>query len=78
MLTIRNCVRFISDREACAIPDPDNDEVVITGGHLTLTTVSVYNKAGHQRDLEDLRTGRLYHTCTSVYLFPALNGHRRL
>ena len=65
MITIKNCVNFISDREACAIPDPDNDEVVITGGHLTLTTVSVYNKAGHQRDLASLNAGRRYHACTS-------------
>ena len=63
MLTIRNCVRFISDREACAIPDPDNEEVVITGGS-TKKRVSVYNKAGHQRDLADLNTGRRAHACS--------------
>ena len=65
MLTIKNCVKLISDREACAIPDPDNDEVVITGGYHTKTTVSVYNKAGHQRDLARLNTGRRNHACTS-------------
>ena len=59
------CVKFISDREACAIPDPDNEEVIITGGRHTMTTVSVYNKAGHQRDLASLNTGRRNHACTS-------------
>ena len=58
------CVNFISDSYACAIPDPDNEEVVITGGS-TKKRVSVYNKAGHQRDLADLNTGRSNHACTS-------------
>ena len=65
MITIKNCVNFISDREACAIPDPDNEEVIITGGFYTMTRVSVYNKAGHQRDLANLNTGRGSHACTS-------------
>ena len=65
MITIKNCVNFISDREACAIPDPDNEEVIITGGFYTMTRVSVYNKAGHQRDLADLRQGRRAPACTS-------------
>merc|ERR1712066_331703 len=50
---------------ACAIPDPDNEEVIITGGYYTKTTVSVYNKAGHQRDLANLNAGRRSHACTS-------------
>ena len=58
-------VNSISDRDACAIPDPDNEEVIITGGYYTRTTVSVYNKAGHQRDLASLNAGRRYHACTS-------------
>ena len=65
MITIKNCVNFISDREACAIPDPDNEEVIITGGFYTMTRVSVYNKAGHRRDLADLRQGRRALACTS-------------
>ena len=64
MLTIKYFVNSISDRLACAIPDPDNEEVIITGGLFTLTTVSVYNKAGHQRDLADLKQGRLLHACS--------------
>ena len=47
------------------MPDPDNEEVIITGGWDTLTRVSVYNKAGHNRDLANLNTGRRYHACTS-------------
>ena len=50
---------------ACAIPDPDNEEVIITGGSYTMTTVSVYSEAGHQRDLADLRQGRSMHACSS-------------
>ena len=64
MITIKKCVNFISNREACAIPDPDNEEVIITGGFYTMTRVSVYNKAGHQRDLADLKQGRLLHACS--------------
>ena len=29
-----------------------------------MTTVSVYNKAGHQRDLANLRQGRRSHACS--------------
>ena len=65
MLSIKYCVIFIFDRDGCAIPDPDNEEVIITGGQRTMTTVSVYNKAGHQRDLANLNTGRRVHACTS-------------
>ena len=67
MLTIKYCVNFKFDGLACAIPDPDNEEVIITGGQAqaTRTRVSVYNKAGHQRDLADLRHGRRDHACTS-------------
>ena len=52
-------------RYACAIPDPDNKDVIITGGLDTKTTVSVYSEAGHQRDLPDLRQGRWSHACSS-------------
>ena len=62
---ISYCVSFISDRYACAIPDPDNEEILITGGSYTKTTVSAYNKTGHLKDLADLNTGRYYHACTS-------------
>ena len=65
MITIKNCVNFISDSNVCAIPDPDNEEVIITGGRYTKTTVSVYNKMGHQRDMASLNTGRRLHACTS-------------
>ena len=41
-----------------AIPDSDNEEVIITGGAVTKTTVSVYNKTGHQSDLANLKQGR--------------------
>ena len=57
-------VNSISDSTACAIPDPDNEEVIITGGTSTMKTVSVYSKAGHQRDLADLNTGRRVHACS--------------
>ena len=60
---------------SCAIPDPDNDEVIITGGvddNLTTgtlyTRVSVYNEQGWSRDLAPLATGRRFHACTSYTL----------
>ena len=56
---------IFSDRYACAIPDSDNEEVIITGGWWTLKTVSVYTKDGHKRDLPDLRTERREHACSS-------------
>ena len=58
---------LIYDRRACAIPDPDNEEVIITGGWDTWSTVSVYNTEGHQRDLADLREGRSFHACSMFY-----------
>ena len=71
MLTIKYCVNFNSDSDACAIPDPDNEEVIITGGYYntiieggTRTRVTVYTKDGYQRDLADLRQGRYNHACT--------------
>ena len=51
MLSIKYCVKFIFDRDGCAIPDPDNEEVIITGGEQGKRTVAVYSKAGHQRYL---------------------------
>ena len=55
----------ISDRGACSIPDPDREEVIITGGAYTRTTVSVYSEAGWQRDLAQLTQGRRHHACSS-------------
>ena len=76
MLTIKYCVNFKSDRLACAIPDPDNEEVIIAGGWDTLTRVSVYNKAGHQRDLTDLRQGRAWHACSGfIYGEKKVSNH---
>ncbi len=56
---------FISDREACSIPDPDQVHVIITGGIRTGTTVSVYSEAGWQRDLKDMTLRRHDHACSS-------------
>ena len=63
-------IHFIFDSAACAIPDSDNDEVIITGGsemisNRMLARVSVYRKAGHSRDLADMRNGRGGHACSS-------------
>ena len=57
--------KFIFDRAACAISDRDKEEVIITGGRETMTTVSVYNEAGWQRDLASLIQGRQAHGCGS-------------
>ena len=56
-----------SDREACAIPDPDNGEIIITGGMDHRELVSVYNEAGWQRDLTQLNQGRKLHACGSYF-----------
>ena len=56
----------ISDRNACSIPDPDKEEVIITGGFYKRTIVSVYSEAGWQRDLARLPgKGRKKHACSS-------------
>ena len=52
-------------RSACAIPDPDNEEVIITGGWETMTKASVYNEDGWQRDLPSFSEGRRHHACSS-------------
>ena len=54
---------FFSDREACAIPDTENEEVIITGGMDNRNLVSVYSEAGWQRDLKSLNQGRKLHAC---------------
>ena len=50
---------------ACAIPDPDNREVIITGGKHAETSVFVYNEDGWQRDLPPLVQLRDSHACSS-------------
>ena len=51
---------------ACAIPDPCNNEIIITGGFPTAVRkiVSVYNEEGWQRDLAPLNEGRAIHACS--------------
>ena len=53
------------DRYACAISDPDNNEVIITGGDNNRKKVSVYNELRWQRDLAPLNQERSYHGCAS-------------
>ena len=55
--------RLFYYRYACAIPDPDTNTVVITGGILTGNTVSVYSVQGWQEDLPPLNIGRYRHAC---------------
>ncbi len=51
---------------ACAIPDPDTDTVVVTGGQWqVVSTVSVYNVQGWLEELPSLNTRRRRHACTS-------------
>ena len=64
----------ISGSYACGVPDPDNEkQLIITGGRLTLNTVSVYSEAGWQRDLTPLNQGRWQHACGSY-----TNGGKRV
>ena len=64
---------FISDREACSIPDYDNEEVIIIGGYYTMKTVSVYSEAGWQRDLPSLNQARRELACCSY-----VNGGKKV
>ena len=52
-----------ADRNACAIPDPDNEELIISGGTHTMSRVSVYREDGWVRDLASLGRKRRGHGC---------------
>ena len=54
---------LLSGRQACAIPDTENGELIITGGEDNRKLVSVYSETGWKRDLASLREGRKLHAC---------------
>ena len=56
---------LFSDSDACSIPDPDKEEVIIMGGAWKMTTVSVYSEDGWQMDLAKLTQARYFHACSS-------------
>ena len=56
---------YICFSRACAIPVPQQGEVIIVGGFPALKTVSVYSEAGWQLDLTPLNQGRRLHACGS-------------
>ena len=62
---INSAFNFIFYRYGCAISDTGKQELIITGGIKTISTVSVYSKAGWQRDLAPLNQGRYDHACGS-------------
>ena len=70
---IRFKLFLFSDREACAIPDTENEEVIITGGMDNRRLVSVYSEAGWQRDLASLNQGRKLHACGNY-----INGGKKV
>ena len=54
--------------DACAIPDPVTDTVLVTGGRFNTEvrdTVTRYGQQGWLEDLPTLITGRYYHACSS-------------
>ena len=53
-------------RQACAIPDQENEKVIITGGTAAEVRqiVSVYSDAGWQKDLAPMNVGRALHACS--------------
>ena len=57
--------KLLTLRDACAIADPENMTVIITGGSYTPETVSVYGLNGWIEDLPPLHVGRKDHACTS-------------
>ena len=51
---------------ACAIPDPENNELILTGGWGQGGKVRVYGESGWKRDMPSLNQGRFGHGCTSL------------
>lgn len=69
--------------QACAIPDPDTETLVITGGRDSMNTVAVYSDKGWQKDLMPLNIGRCNHACASYTsggrrMFLVSGGHRMI
>ena len=65
---LKNCISYhtlLPYRDACSIPDPETETVVVTGGQTALKTVSRYGKEGWKEDLPELQNGRFGHGCTS-------------
>ena len=58
-------LKFYRLLDACAIPDPDTDTVVITGGQYSMNNTFLYNQKGFLRNLGDLNYVRVGHGCTS-------------
>ena len=54
---------YICYSRACSIPL--GDEVILTGGWHTMTTVSRYDKDGWVEDMPSLKRGRHSHGCTA-------------
>jgi len=57
------------NRDACAIPQNDDDSVIVTGGRFTKTKVSRYNLKGLVEELPTLNHGRSTHGCGSYVTF---------
>ena len=65
LVTCPDILFTVTPRDACAITDPDNMTVIITGGSYYEETVSVYGLDGWIEDLPSLHDGRKDHACTS-------------
>ena len=61
---------LLCSRMACAIPDSDNEEVIISGGYYSGDTyrVSVYDNDGWNRDLQPHKQSRTGHACCAFTL----------
>ena len=51
--------------QACALPDPITDTVLVTGGLFSSSSVTRYGQQGWLEDLPTLITGRYSHACSS-------------
>ena len=72
-MTIKFVDNIVCYSYACAIPDPDTDTVVVTGGDYPGAKVYVYSVQGWQEDLPSLNIGRYDHACTSY-----MTGEKRV
>ena len=56
---------IVSTRASCAITDPEDDTIIVTGGRDTPQEVTRYDASGNKTSMPPLNGGRNFHACGS-------------